>query len=135
MAAKKKSESPAGDETKDQQPAAEVEGDVKRRFQRCGHLDTTHRCVGAGVVGLDHRRVEEERQEGSGEEHDHEAPQRNLTQHERPVVGEDLASERLDEAGEARALIEVVGYAADELSAERSLLLALVVLRAACGTQ
>lgn len=118
----------------DQQTASQVEGDVQRRFQRCGHLDSTHRRVGAGVVGLDHRRVEEERQEGSGEEHDDEAPQRDLTQHERPVVGEDLASELLDEAGEAGALIDVVRRGTDEAAAERCLGV-VVVFGQRCGAQ
>ena len=44
--------------------------------------------------------LEEERQEGAGEQHDDEAVERDLAEHERPVVGEDLAAELLDEAGE-----------------------------------
>ena len=50
----------------------------------------------ARVVGLDHRRLEEERQEGAREEHDDEAPERDLAEHERPVVREDLPAEFVD---------------------------------------
>ena len=73
----------------------------------------------AGVVRRHHRGLEEERQERSREQDDDEAPQRDLAEHERPVVGEDLAAELLDEAGEARALVDVVRGGADEAAAER----------------
>ena len=118
----------------DQEATAEVERDVQRRLESRGHRDTAHGGVGAGVVGLHHRGLEEERQEGSGEEHDDEAPERDLTEHERPVVGEDLATELLDEAGEARALIDVVRRGADEAAAERRLGV-LLVLGQRCGAQ
>ncbi|MBG9887283.1 hypothetical protein ABE10_12240 [Bacillus toyonensis] len=81
----------------------------------------------------DHGSLEEERQERSGQEHDHEAPQRDLAEHEGPVVREDLASELLDEPGEARALIDVVRGGADEASAEG--LLRFLVFGDGCGAQ
>lgn len=118
----------------DQESTAQIEGDVQRRLERRGHLDTPHRSVGAGVVGLDHGRLEEERQEGSGEEHHDEAPERDLAEHERPVVGEDLASELLDEAGEAGALIDVVRRGTDEATAEGRFGV-LVLFGQRCGAQ
>src|SRR5699024_6306167 len=93
------------------------------RLHRDRHRNAAHGLVCAGVVGLDHRGLEEERQERSRDEDDDERPQRDLAEHERPVVGEDLASEGLDEARHARALIEVVRGRADEPAAERGLLL------------
>ena len=62
-----------------QEATTEVERDVQRRLERRRHLDSAHRGVGARVVRLDHGGLEEEGQEGSGEEHDDEAPQRDLT--------------------------------------------------------
>lgn len=118
----------------DQKATAQVEGDVQGRLESRGHLDSTHRRVGTGVVGLDHRRLEEERQEGSGEEHDDEAPQGDLAEHERPVVGEDLASQLLDKAGEAGALIDVVRRGTDEATAEGRLGV-LVLFGQRCGAQ
>ena len=117
-----------------EEATAQIERDVQCRLECCRHLDAAHRSVGTGVVRLDHRRVEEERQEGSGQEHDHEAPQRDLAEHERPVVGEDLATQLLDEAGEAGALIDVVRRGADEAAAERGLVV-LVLFGQRCGAQ
>ena len=102
----------------DQQAAAQVERDVQRRVQRRRHLDAAHREEGTRVVRRDHRCLEEERQERAREQHDDEAPQRDLAEHERPVVGEDLAAELLDEAREAGALVDVVRRRADEAAAE-----------------
>ena len=48
------------------------------------------------------RRLEEQRQEGAGQQQDDEAVERDLAEHERPVVGEDLA-ELLLEQGPATA--------------------------------
>jgi hypothetical protein len=48
-------------------------------------------------VRLDHGCLEEERQERARQQDDDEAPQRDLAEHERPVVGEDLAPELLDQ--------------------------------------
>ena len=82
----------------DEQTAADVERDRQRRIERRRHLDAAHREERAGVVRGHHRRLEEERQERAREQDDDEAPQRDLAEHERPVVGEDLATELLDEA-------------------------------------
>ena len=45
---------------------------------------------------LNHRCLEEQGQEGAREQDDDEAVKRNLAKQERPVVGEDLATELLD---------------------------------------
>ena len=87
----------------------------------CRHLDAAHRSVGTGVVRLDHRRVEEERQEHSVQEHDHEAPQRDLAEINDQWLRGRSSTELLDEAGEAGVLIDVVRRGADEAAAERGL--------------
>ena len=63
------------------------------------------------------RGLEEERQERAAEQDDDEAVERDLAEHERPVVGEDLAAELLDEARDAGALVDVVGRPVGELHA------------------
>ena len=97
-----------------QQATADVEREVERRGHRRRHLDALQRHVGAVVVDLDHRRLEEEGQERAREQDDDEAVQRDLAEHERPVVGEDLAPELLDDARHAGALVDVVGCPAGE---------------------
>ncbi len=120
----------------DEQSTADVERQPQGRVERRGHLHAAHGQVGALVVRRDHRGLEEERQERAGEEHRDEAPQRDLAEHERPVIGEDLAAELLDEARQARALIDVVRRGADEAAAERLLLgLRLEPRGGGCGTQ
>ena len=107
-----------------EQTAADVERQPQGRVERGRHLDAAHRQVGAGVVRRHHGRLEEERQERSREQDDDEAPQRDLAEHERPVVGEDLAPELLDEAREAGALVDVVRGRREESTAERPAVLA-----------
>ncbi|MDQ1137224.1 hypothetical protein QE410_002023 [Microbacterium sp. SORGH_AS 1204] len=103
----------------DEEAAAQVERDVQRRFHRRGHRDAAHGLVRTVVVRFDHGCLEEERQEGAGQQHDDEAPQGDLAEHERPVVGEDLAAELFDDARHAGALVEIVRRGADEAAAER----------------
>ena len=73
------------------------------------HLDALERHVRAVVVHLGHRGLEEERQERAGEQEDDEAVERDLAEHERPVVGEDLAAELLDDR-DGDALVRSLTY-------------------------
>ena len=88
-----------------QQPGAYVEGDVQRGGVGLGHLQAAQLVVGAVVDGLAHARPEPQRQERAGQQQDHEAPQRDLAQHEGPVVGEDLADLLLGHRREAEPLV------------------------------
>ena len=90
-----------------EEPAADVERDVERRRHRDRHLDALEGHVGAVVVHLGHRGLEEEGEERARDQDDDEAEERDLAEEERPVVGERLASELLDEAGEAGAIVDV----------------------------
>ena len=54
-------------------------------------------------------RLEPQRQERAGQQQDDEAVERDLAQHERPVVGEDLARAALDEVRRAEPLVDLVG--------------------------
>ena len=81
-------------------------------FVRHRHFHALQRDVAAVVVRLRHGRVEEERQEGAGEQQDDEGVQRDLAEHEGPVVGEDLPAEFTQDSGAADALVDEVGDAA-----------------------
>ena len=72
------------------------------------HFDALERQVGAFVLDMAHGGVKEERQEGSADEDDNERVQSDFTEHERPVVGENLSTECFDSGRGARALIDVV---------------------------
>lgn len=102
-----------------EQAAPDLERDIEGGVVRHRHRDAVERQVRALVLDLRHRRVEEEGQEGSAQEDDDEAVQRHLAEHERPVVGEDLAPQRLDRRGGARALVNVVGRPPGEPHAAR----------------
>ena len=86
-----------------QQAAADVEGDVQRRGVGLGHRYAAQLGVGALVDRLGHARDEPERQEDAGQQQDDEAPQRDLAEHEGPVVGEDLAEVLLASGRPGRA--------------------------------
>ena len=96
-----------------QQAGAYVEGDVQGGCVGLGHVDAAELVVGPVVDDLDHARAEPQGQEHPGEEQDDEAPQRDLAQHERPVVGEDLADVLLRDRGEAEAVVGPGGCGAD----------------------
>ncbi len=102
-----------------QQAAAHVEGDVQRRGVRLGHLQATELVVGPLVGDLAHARLEPERQEDAGQQQDDEAPQRDLAEHEGPVVGEDLADLLLGQPGQTRALVGPVRSGADRVGLGR----------------
>jgi hypothetical protein len=72
---------------------AHVERDVQRGFVRLRHLDPTQRRVAAVVRGLGHGRVEEQRQERTRQQQHDERVERDLAEHERPVVREDLVQQ------------------------------------------
>ena len=96
-----------------QQTAADGEGQVDRRGVGLGHLLTHERQVGA-VVGRDGRRGHVvEGQENTGNEQYHEGVQRNFTEHEGPVVREDLVEERTATLGHAKSVVELVENLAD----------------------
>ena len=95
------------------QPAADVEGDVQRRVVGPRHLHAVQRHVGAVVADLGHRGVEEERQEGAGQQQDDERVERDLAHHERPVVGEDLVQLLAHAAGHAEPVLGPAAGLAD----------------------
>jgi hypothetical protein len=74
----------------DQQAAAYVKGDVQGGGVGLGHHDALEGDVGAVIDDLDHARLVEQGEEDTGQQHHDEAVEGDLTQHERPVVGEDL---------------------------------------------
>jgi hypothetical protein len=92
-----------------QQAAAHVERDVQGAGVRLGHPDAVQRRVRAVVDHVAVGRGEEQRQEDAGQQQHDEAVQRDLAQHEGPVVREDLAQLLLGRAGDAETLVEVVG--------------------------
>ncbi len=94
----------------DQQATADVEADVQRRGEGLGHHDALHRHVRAVVHDLVHARVEEQRQVHTREDDDDEAVEADLTQHEGPVVREDLAHVGLGQAVDAQAAVRPVRY-------------------------
>src|SRR5829696_9748834 len=89
----------------EQQPAANVERQAQRRGVRLGHRQTAEQLVGAVVLDLRHRGHEPDREEDAGEQADDEGVERDLTQQERPVVREDLAEERPEQASDADPLV------------------------------
>ena len=88
-----------------QQAAAHVEGEPQARGVGLGHVDAAQLVVGPVVLDLAHAGGEPQGQEDAGQEEHDEAPQRDLAQHEGPVVREDLAQVLLHGGGEAEALV------------------------------
>src|SRR5690606_29004573 len=72
------------------------------------------------VGGVPHAGDEEHRQEDAAEDEDDEAVERDLTEQEGPVVGEDLAGELLDDLADPGATVEVVGRRGDLRGLARS---------------
>ena len=96
-----------------QQAAADVERQPQRRREGLRHLDPAQLRVAAFVGRLAHARVEPQREEDAAEQQDHEAPERDLAQHEGPVVGEDLAQVLLRQGGQAEPVVGPLGDGAD----------------------
>src|SRR5665647_224160 len=92
-----------------QQTAGDLEGQGHRRPEGLGHLHALHRGERPVVGDLAHARDEEQGQEDAGDQQHQERVQRDLTEHEGPVVGEHLPGERLDRQADPGALVEVVG--------------------------
>ena len=92
-----------------QETAADVEGDVQRRGVGVGHRDAAQLGVGALVRRLRHARHEPQGQEHAGHQQHDERPQRDLTEHERPVVGEHLAQVLPHDRGQAEPVVEPAG--------------------------
>ena len=106
-----------------QQAAPDVEGQAERRRVRLRHRQATEQLVGALVLDLGHRRLEPDGQEDAAQQQDDEGVQRDLTEQERPVVGEHLAQERPGQPGEADPLVGPAGRPGGDLEhgAERLL--------------
>jgi hypothetical protein len=94
----------------DQQSAADVEADVEGGGEGLRHRDALEQLVGALVVDLGHRGLEPQGEEDAGDQQHDEGVERDLTEQEGPVVGEDLADAGLAEPGQSEA---VVGPAED----------------------
>jgi len=77
-----------------QQPAAHIEADVQRGGVGLAHPHAAQRRVHAVVDDLTHARLEEQGQEGAGQQQDDERVEGDLTEQERPVIGVELAQER-----------------------------------------
>jgi hypothetical protein len=91
-----------------QQPTADVERQMQGGGVGLGHHHATKWRVASLVGHLTHARdVPEGKEDAAEQEHD-EAPQRDLAEHERPVVGEDLADVLLDQRSESEPLVEPV---------------------------
>ncbi len=94
----------------DEQTAADVEADVQRGGERLRHQLPLERDVTAVVLHLVHRRVEEQRQVHTRQDDDDEAVEADLTQHEGPVVREDLAHVGLGQGVDPEAAVGPVGH-------------------------
>src|SRR6185436_18094225 len=97
------------------QPAADVERDVQGRGVGLRHLQPVQWYVRAVVDDLSLAGPEPQRQKGAGEQQDDEAVERDLAEHERPVVGEHLARTAANELGRAKAFVDLVGDVAGSL--------------------
>ena len=97
----------------DQQAAADVEGNVQRGLVGLRHRDAVELGVRAVIHHRGHRRLEEQGQVGAGEQQDHERPERDLAEHERPVVREDLAHQDPDASGAAEPVVQPAAQAVD----------------------
>ena len=119
----------------DDEAAADVEGDVKGRGVGLGHHDAPERDVGAVVLHLARAGHEPEGQERTGQQADDHGVHGHLTEHEGPVVGEDLLHEVADALGRPSAVVDPAGDPADLLhaSAYRGLGLGVVGAQAVCA--
>src|SRR5581483_11085504 len=72
--------------------------------------------VGTVVVDVDHGRVEEQRQIHTGDQQHDEAVQRDLTQQERPVRGEDLVQLSADGRRGVIARVDVLALAGQDVT-------------------
>jgi hypothetical protein len=80
-----------------EQAGRDVEGEVDDRSVGLGDLRAAQRLVDAPVDDVAVARREEERQEDPRRHQDDEAVEGDLAQHERPVVGKDVAQRLLDD--------------------------------------
>jgi hypothetical protein len=96
------------------EPRAYVEADAQDRFVGLRHRHTLQWCVAPVVDDLLRSRREEEREVHAGEDQDDEAVERELTQHEGPVVGEDLVQRGADEPSGTEPLVEPPDDALDD---------------------
>ena len=78
----------------------------KRRLERLGHLQAAQRDVVAAVDDFVRAWPEEEGQERAGQQQDDERVERDLAEHERPVVREDLVEVALQEPGGAKPTVD-----------------------------
>ena len=97
-----------------EEPAPHFEGDVKRRVEGPRHVDARERGVRAAVGDDSARWVEEEHEEYAREQHDHEAVERHLGEHERPV-GRHRAVPQFSGDSSGGGTLEGVGQAIGQL--------------------
>ena len=76
---------------------ADIEGDIERRGVRLRHLYSLERNVRALVHNFNHRGLEEQREVGAGQQDDDEAIQRDLAEHEGPMIWENLTQTAAEE--------------------------------------
>ena len=94
-------------------PDEQTTADVERDPQRVSNASVIGKAAQRHVVAgcrVDHdvgARPEEERQEGAGQQQDDERVQRDLAEHERPVVGKDLVHAPLEVAGEPEPAVDL----------------------------
>ena len=103
---------------------------VQRRGVGVGHLYAAQRLVAAVVDDLLLAGVEEQRQVHAGQQQDDEAVERDLAEHERPVVRKDLVHAALEEARRPEPVVDVPQRPAGGLLAgpdPRGALVAVVV--------
>jgi hypothetical protein len=96
------------------QTGPHVEADAQDRLVRLRHPRAVERAVAPVVHHLPRSRREEERQVHPGEHEDHEAVERDLAQHERPVVREDLVERVARRARRAEPVVDPPGDAGDD---------------------
>jgi hypothetical protein len=102
------------------QSGPHLEADVEDRAISVGHLDPIERFIGAVVGGLAKARLEEESEESAGEYQHHEAIERDLAEHERPVIREHLVESLLREGGGAQTVVDPLRYAFNHGHGSRS---------------
>ena len=95
-----------------QETATNRKRQVNRRGVGLGHLDSVERRVRTTVGNERLARHVVQGQEDTGSEHDDKRVEGDLTEHERPVVGEDLVEE-VTSLGCANAVVELVEYVTD----------------------
>src|SRR5581483_1294757 len=88
------------------QSRANAERQVDDRLVGAGHRHAVQRQIRPVVRDLRRRRIEEQPEEDARRDEYDEAVQRDLAEHERPVIGKDLLQRVLGELGRAQPVVE-----------------------------